>query len=131
MKKRLSLTLFLALLSCFGHFYLAKRAYQLEAGVAKDSKICSLKEGLSCDPALLSPYSRVFDISLSNFGLAFYLILSLLLFSFLIFGSHKIWKNYSFYLAGLMALASLPMAFISLNYKLFCPVCWGFIHSLF
>ena len=124
MKKALSLTVLLAVLSSVSHLYLAKRAYQLEAGTASESSICHIGENVNCDSALLSPYAKIFDISLSNFGLSFNLILSALLIWFLFFGSSPYWKNISFYLAGVIAFSSLAMAAISIIDHLFCPICW-------
>ena len=124
MKKLLVISLLLGLLSSFGHFYLAKRTYQLEAGTASVSRICSIGENINCDSALLSPYARFFGMSLSNFGLGFNLALSGLLMIFLLFGASAYWKNISFYLAGGIALPSIVMAVISLRNHLFCPVCW-------
>ena len=125
MKKLLAIALLFGTISSLGHFYLAKRTYQLEAGEASASKICTIGENINCDSALLSPYSRVFGISLSNFGLAFNLVLSVLLFFFWLFGVSDYWKNISFYLAGGIAFVSVVMAVISLVNHLFCPVCWA------
>lgn len=124
MKKILSLALLLALLSSLGHLYLAKRAYQLEAGTAPESSICHIGENMNCDSALLSPYAKIFDMSVSSFGLSFNLILSALLIWFLLFGATAYWKNISFYLAGVIALSSLFMANIAIIDHLFCPICW-------
>ena len=124
MRKLLTIALFFSILSSLGHFYLAKRAYQLQVGEASASRICNIGENLSCDSTLLSPYSAIFGISLSNFGLAFNLVLSFLLCFFILFGASDYWKNISFYLAGGMALSSIVMALISLANSLFCPICW-------
>jgi len=125
MKKLLVISLLLGLLSSLGHFYLAKRTYQLEAGTASVSRICNIGGNINCDSALLSPYARLLGISLSNFGLGFNLALSGLLITFLLFGASVYWKSMSFYLAGGMALSSLVMAVISLTNHLFCPICWA------
>ena len=124
MGKLLVIALFLSVLSSLGHFYLAKRAYQLQVGEASASRICNIGENLNCDSALLSPYADIFGISLSNFGLAFNLVLSFLLCFFVLFGASDYWKNISFYLAGGIAFSSIVMAVISLANSLFCPVCW-------
>lgn len=125
MKKLLTVALIFGSLSSLGHFYLAKRAYQLEAGEASASKICSIGENINCDSALLSPYAKISGVSISNFGVAFNLFLSLLLLCFLFFGANNYWKNISFYTAGGIAFFSIPMAVISLTNSLFCPVCWA------
>ena len=125
MKKLLILALALGLLSSFGHFYLAKRAYQLEAGKTTTSSICNIGENINCDSALLSPYAKIFGISLSNFGLGFNLVLSFLLLIFLIFGANVYWKNTSVYLTGVIAFSSIGMAIISVTQHLFCPICWA------
>ena len=132
MKKFLVISLFFTLLSSLGHFYLAKRAYQLETGTAGESQICNIGQNINCDSALLSPYAKIFGLSLSNFGLSFNFILSLLLLGFLFFGAGSYWKNISFYLAGVIALSSVIMAALSLIYHLFCPVCWAlYLFSFF
>ena len=125
MKKLLIISLFLGLLSSLGHFYLAKRAYQLDAGTASASRICNIGENFNCDSALLSSYAKLFGISISDFGLGFNLVLSGLLITFLLFGASAYWKNMSFYLAGGIALSSIVMVIISLVNHLFCPVCWA------
>ncbi len=124
MKKLLILALSLGILSSLGHFYLAKRAYQLQVGTANSQSICNIGENINCDSALLSPYAKVFGISISNFGLAFTLTLSVLLLCFFLFGLNTYWKNISFYLSGLIAFSSVIMAVISLLEHLYCPVCW-------
>ena len=124
MKKLLIIALSLGVLSSLGHFYLAKRAYQLQAGTASASRICNIGENLNCDSALLSPYAKIFGLSLSNFGLGFNLVLSGLLFFFLLFGASAYWRNMAFYLAGVIAFSSIAMAMISLIKHLFCPICW-------
>ena len=123
MKKLLGIAVIFSLLSSFGHFYLAKRSYQLMGGLAGESLICNINETFNCDQALLSPYSHIFGISLSSFGLAFSLAVSLLLIMFFLLGLSNYWKNILFYLSGAMALASCFMAVVSVVYKLFCPVC--------
>ncbi len=125
MKKLPAIALLLVALSSVGHFYLAQRAYQLDAGTASASAICNIGGHFNCDSALLSPYAKLFGASLSVFGLGFNLALSGLLISFLLSGAGAYWKNMSFYVAGGLALSSLAMAIISLANHLFCPVCWG------
>lgn len=125
MKKWVWTALIFSLLSALGHFYLAKRAYQLKAGQAKASLICDMGKNINCDSALLSPYAELFGVSLSNFGLGSNLSLAGLLIFFLLFGAGVYWKNISFYLAGAIALASIAMSAISLAGRLICPVCWS------
>lgn len=125
MKKLLIVALSLGVLSSLGHFYLAGRAYQLQVGDAPKSPICNIGENLNCDSALLSPYAKIFGISLSDFGLGFNLVLSGLLILFLLFGVRTYWKNVSFYLSGLIALSSVVMIIISLGNDLYCPICWA------
>ena len=79
MKIGIGLACFFSLLSCLGHFYLAKRAYQLSAGLAEKSAICHISENINCDQALLSPYAKIFDFSISDFGFAFNLAVFLLI----------------------------------------------------
>ncbi|MCY4321429.1 MAG: thioredoxin domain-containing protein [Bdellovibrionaceae bacterium] len=114
-----------ALISCFGHFYLAKRAYQLSAGFAEKSAICQISEKINCDQALLSPYAKIFNFSISDFGFAFNLTLFVLLLFMLKFNLSPYWKNLLFYISGFMALSSVVMSIISLLYHLYCPVCWS------
>lgn len=124
MKKLIALALLFAALSSLGHFYLAKRAYQLQVGEAAPSNFCNIGENLNCDSALLSAYAKIFEISISNFGLGFNIVLSGLLLFFFLFGVNVYWKNISFYLSGVIALSSLVMAVISLLNDLYCPICW-------
>ena len=125
MKIAIRTACFFALLSCFGHFYLAKRAYQLSAGLAEKSTVCHINENINCDQALLSPYAKIFNISLSDFGFAFNLaVFLLILFSFK-FNLNDYWKNLLFYLSALIALSSVGMAVLSLIHSLYCPVCWS------
>ena len=124
MKKLLVIALSLGFLSSFGHFYLAKRSYQLQAGEASASRICNIGENFNCDSVLLSPQAHLFGVSLSNFGLSFNLILSSLILFFLFFALSSYWKNILFYLSGVIALSSVVMAVISLINHLFCPICW-------
>lgn len=126
MRKYIHIAFASALISTGLHFYLAKRSYQLRAGSAGDSLICSVSEKVNCDAALLSSYGNIFGISLSNLGLAFNLALALLLLGILLkFLSEGIWKNLSVYTATLIALASLILMAISLYEKIYCPVCWA------
>lgn len=124
MKKILFLSLFFSVLSSFGHFYLAKRSYELKAGEASSSAICNISKNINCDSALLSPYAEISGISLSNFGLGFNLILSLLLLFCLFFPVSPYWKTAILYLAGTIFVSSIAMAIISLLNHLFCPICW-------
>ena len=125
MKKLLFLVLFFSGFSSLGHFYLAKRAYQLKVGEAQASKICNIGENISCDSALLSDYAEIFGISLSNFGLSFNFVLFFMAIFFLWMGAGPYWKNIAFYLAGVIAVSSIVMAGISLAESLFCPICWA------
>lgn len=125
MRNFLFIALALSALSSLGHFYLAKRSYELKTGEASASKICNIGENINCDSALLSPYAEVLGVSLSNFGLSFNFALFLILLFFFLFKADSYWKNISFYLASGIALTSVVMAGISLLNKLYCPVCWS------
>ena len=125
MKTGIGIACFFALLSFCGHFYLAKRAYQLSAGLAEKSAVCHINENINCDQALLSPYAKIFNLSVSNFGFAFNLAVFLLLLFLLKFNLSDYWKNLLFYLSGLIALSSIGMAVVSLTHHLYCPVCWS------
>ena len=125
MKIGLKTACFFALLSCLAHFYLAKRAYQLSAGLAEKSAVCHINESINCDQALLSPYAKIFNVSLSSFGFAFTLIVFLLILFLLKFNLSDYWKNFLFYLSSVIALSSIGMAVLSLLYSLYCPVCWS------
>ena len=125
MKIGIGTACFFALLSVCGHFYLAKRAYQLSAGLASQSTICHISENINCDQALLSPYAKIFDFSISDFGFAFNLIVFCLTLFALKFNLSSYWRNLLFYLSSLIALASVGMAVLSLIYHLHCPVCWS------
>ena len=124
MKKLTYSSLALVLLSCVGHFYLAQRSYQLTAGSAQASPICNINENINCDQVLLSPYAKVFDMSISNFGFSAHLLLSLLLITFLLLGLSRFLQNISFYLSSWIVLSSLVMIVISLTQSLYCPICW-------
>jgi len=125
MKKLVFASLSLVLLSCAGHFYLAQRAYKLSAGFAGASPICNINEKINCDQALLSPYAKIFDMSISDFGFSIHLILAFLLIILFQFGLGSFWKNLCFYLSSLIALSSALMIFISLSQSLYCPICWS------
>ena len=125
MKLAVKTACFFALISCLAHFYLAKRAYQLSAGLAEKSAVCHISENINCDQALLSPYAKIFNISLSSFGFAFNLIVFLFLLFSLKFNFSDYRKNLLFYLSSLIALSSVGMAVLSLLQSLYCPVCWG------
>ena len=125
MKRWLPASLFFALLSCIGHFYLANRAYKLSAGLAQSSPICNINKTINCDRALLSPYAKIFDFSLSDFGLSIHLILAFLLLALLTIHLGSFWKNSLFYLSILISLSSIAMIALSLIESLYCPVCWS------
>ena len=125
MKVGIGIAGFFALFSICGHFYLAKRAYQLSAGLAEKSAVCHINENINCDQALLSPYAKVFNLSISNFGFVFNLAVFLFLLFLLKFHLSDYWKNMLFYLSGLIALSSIGMAVVSLTHHLYCPVCWS------
>lgn len=124
MRKYLYVGLGCTLISVGIHFYLAKRSYELKAGSAEHSQICSISEKINCDSALLSSYGEIFGISLSNFGLAFNLMLALILLGILWRWIGEFWKSFSIYTAIFIALASLVMMALSLFEKLYCPLCW-------
>ena len=125
MKIGIKTACFFALLSAGGHFYLAKRAYQLKGGLAEKSAICHISESINCDQALLSPYSAIFEISLSDFGFAFNSFVFLFLLFLLKFNLSDYSKNLLFYLSSFIALSSVGMAVLSLIHSLYCPVCWS------
>ena len=106
--------------------YLTARSYKLQTGQAEKSRICSVTQEINCDPALLSPYSRIFGMSLSAWGFAFNFFLALILFlpllGFMAGGAS--WKNTAFGLALIIVSASLVMMLISLVKGLICPLCW-------
>lgn len=106
--------------------YLSKRSYELMAGKASSSAVCNISAKVNCDSALLSPYAKVFNISVSNFGVSFNLALSFLLFLFL-FGlfSSKLWRTSFVYLSGLLVLTSLTFMLIALAEDIYCPLCWS------
>ena len=119
-------SLFLALCGLLGHFYLAKRAYQLRAGLAGTSAICQINEKINCDQALLSPYSTVAGISISSFGFSAHVLIVILLLGLLLkFSLSVYWRNFLFYFAGALAFVSVGMAILSLILSLYCPVCWS------
>ncbi len=126
MKKWIILALAAAFISSCIHLYLTNRSYQLTAGTAQGSIICNINEKINCDSALLSPYAKVFNISLSNFGVGFNFSLSLiLLFFFWGFFKTSYWRTASVYLSGVIAFASLIMLAISFLEDLYCPLCWA------
>ncbi|MCY4513477.1 MAG: thioredoxin domain-containing protein [Bdellovibrionales bacterium] len=127
MKIGIKIALLASLLSTGIHLYLAKRSYELQSGQAKESQLCHISEQINCDPALLSSWSRVFGVSLSSWGFAFNLALTLLLGLFLLrlLGLNDFWKNLSFSLAGAIGVASLLMIAVSLIMGLTCPLCWA------
>ena len=125
MKRWFLASLFFVLLSCIGHFYLAKRTYKLSAGLAQPSSICNINKTINCDQALLSPYAKIFDFSLSDFGLSTHLILAVLLLTLLTIHLSSFWKNSVFYLSSLITLSSIAMIAISLIDSLYCPICWS------
>lgn len=127
MKIGIKVALLASLLSTGIHLYLAKRSYELQSGQAKESQICHISERINCDPALLSSWSRVFGVSLSSWGFAFNLALTLLLGLFLLklLSLNDFWKNLSFSLAGAIGAASLVMMVVSFIMKLTCPLCWA------
>ena len=126
MRKYLYTGLVCTLLSAGLHLYLSKRSYELKAGSAGESQICSISEKINCDSALLSPYGEVFGISLSNFGFAVNLALAfVLLCVFLQWLGGIFWKNLAIYTAGFIALVSLGLTALSLQQELYCPLCWA------
>ena len=128
MKKWLVVALVSAFLSTVLHFYLVKRTYELQIGTDQAVSLCHINENFNCDSALLSPYAKVFNIPLSNFGVGFNLILSLLLIFLLLRVFHQslsFWRRKSFYLAVVIGIASLVMMTISFIEHVYCPFCWG------
>ena len=123
MRKWIWASLFLSLVSCFGHFYLSKRSYQLKAGETAQQSWCHINEKISCDSALTSSYAEIFNVSISVFGLSFNLFLSALILLFLLFGAGSYWKSMAFYLSEWIAFGSILMGLISIFAHLFCPIC--------
>ena len=125
MKKGIIFSLLFSLLSVGLHFYLSQRSYKIQAGQSEASQICNINETLNCDSVLTSPYSAIFDIPLSNFGLAFNLFLALILIGLLLklVTDESYWKNFAFSLSGFIALTSVVMFVLSLKIKSFCPIC--------
>ena len=114
------------LLSAGLHFYLTKRSYELRAGSADSSSICSISEKINCDLALISSYGDVFGLSLSSFGFSFNLALVFLLLLILLeWMEGAFWKSFSVYTGGFIAFVSLFMMGVSLYQKLYCPLCWA------
>ena len=99
----------------------------MQAGQSGISQICNINKTVNCDSALLSPYSSFFNIPISNFGLAFNILLALILIGLLLefLGRTSYWKNAAFYLSGFIAVASAIMLIISFLTKTFCPVCFA------
>lgn len=125
MKTWLKVALVASLLSAGIHLYLTKRSYELQSGQAKESRVCQITEQVNCDPALLSSWSRVFGVSISSWGFAFNLFLTLLMVFFLLgfLSLNDFWKNLSFFLASIIGMASLVMIGVSFVMKLACPLC--------
>ena len=125
MKKWIITACLASLLSAGIHFYLARRAYQLQAGKAEESRICRISEQISCDPALLSPYSRIFGVSVSSWGFACNLFLTLFLGLFLtgFLGINSFRQNFCFSLSAVILTASVIMGIFSLVENLVCPLC--------
>lgn len=126
MKKWIVLAIVTSLISVMMHGYLSKRSYELVAGKAQASSICNISEDINCDSALLSPYAKIFNVSVSNFGLAFNLCLAFVLFMFL-FGmfNTNFWRANFVYLSGLVFATSLGFMAISFIENVYCPVCWS------
>ena len=126
MKKWIILAFGAAFISSCIHLYLTNRSYQLTAGTAQTSAICNINEKINCDSALLSPYAKIFNVSLSSFGVGFNLSLSLILLFFLWgFFNTSYWKTTTVYLSGFIGLTSLVMIAISFLENLYCPLCWA------
>ena len=125
MKKPALLALILSLLSSLGHLYLSQRTYALQAGSAGPSAICSVSEAIQCDPALLSPYAKIFGLSISNFGFSLNFLLAGLILALLFFGAGPVWRGFSLYLSSALALGSVFMGAVALLDRLFCPVCFA------
>ena len=125
MKKWIVTASLASLLSAGIHFYLARRAYQLQAGKAEESQICRISEQISCDPALLSSYSRIFGVSVSSWGFACNLFLTLFLGLFLtgFLGINSFRQNFCFSLSAVILTASVIMGIFSLIESLICPLC--------
>ena len=126
MKKTALIAIISSLLAVGLHFYLAKRSYALQAGQANQASICYVNESINCDQALASSFSKIFGMSISNFGMIFNLFfaLILLLLSFRLISSRYFWQTSLIGLSGFILLGSVVMMAISLVYQLICPFCW-------
>lgn len=129
MKKWLFFALLLSFASIVGQLYLSQRSYQLQVGETSSHSICHITENINCDSALLSPYSHLFGISITNFGAALNLSLFFILLAFLFINLGAYWKNTAFYISCTTAIASIIMGGISIIHSLYCPVCWA-LHFL-
>ena len=119
-----SLILFLS--STLIHVYLSFRSYSLRTDKAIGKTLCRISESWNCDQALTSAFSEIFSIPLSNFGFALNAVafLSLILIQWRWLEPRKIWSNWVWLVALLLALGSVVMFLISLIFlDTFCPFC--------
>ena len=126
MKKGLLTTIVISLLAVGIHFYLTKRSYELQAGVAEKSNVCSINETLNCDTALTSPFGKIFGMPLTNWGISLNLFIAFVLIGlfFKILNLSVFWKSVTLFTSFLIGLASVVMIGVSLIAKLYCPLCW-------
>lgn len=125
MKKWVIFAFIASLVSAGLHFYLLERSYKLSVGQAEQQSLCNINETWSCDEAILSPYGKIFNIPLSDFGFGFNISLALLILAFFLVGLTSYWRVFSVYLSGFIVLASLVMVVISFVESLYCPFCWA------
>ena len=126
MKRSILVALISSLLAVGIHFYLARRSYALQVGTAGQSAVCSISEKIQCDGALVSPFAKIFGMSISNLGFSTNLLLALVLIGLLVgfLQAARFWRGVSVILSLGIAGASLVMMAISLKYQLLCPLCW-------
>jgi len=126
MKKNLYIILICSLISACLHLYLSNRSYSLSNDKVTESSLCHVNNQISCDNVLVSKYSDLLGIPISNWGFATHLIIlliSLLLMASLVESISLMWLIISGF-SLLSAGASLIMLGLStLVLKSFCPIC--------
>ena len=131
MKYFLYTAIFFALISSGLHGYLSHRSYSLEADASSKSSICQVSDQINCDIALMSPYAKIFGMSISNWGIGLNLFLTAILLWLLFSPQALLLKRLSFSLSALSVLVSLGLFGISYVMKFYCPFCIGiYISSL-
>lgn len=110
------------------HFYLSIHYYDIQLGTSSGSAICNVSATLNCDAVAASSYSALFGVPISLFGI----VANAVLFLFVLIASLKLTESetslyrLSFYMSGLIALASIIMGGIAATklavYCLFCII---------